>query len=109
MNRDLHKMLRESKLDKEDYNEVSKILTRLLDEKYNKNVILERLVHQANFDKDIFMHYMFKVRKESGISCYETKDGKADALGFDRTTSFGYQSVTFIDFFFENYDKINNK
>lgn len=102
MDLDLYRILKESKLDKKDYNEVSKVLTRLLNEKYSKEVVLDKLVHQANFDKDVFMKYWVAKRKrEDKPTCTLSNQEKALELGFDYNCSFGGLVVGLIDYYFE--------
>lgn len=103
MDLDLLKILKGSNINEADYKEVSKILTRLLNEKYNKEVVIEKLLSQAKFDRDVFYGYWKKKQKESGIGCYQISRDKANEFGFDRNYQFGSLAVTFIDFFFDNY------
>lgn len=98
----LHKFLKESKIEKKDFNEVSKVLTRLLNEKYNEKVILEQLVHQANFDKDVFLNYfMDRVMKEDKPICTLQNHEKSNELGFDKNSIFGSIVIGLTDYFFK--------
>lgn len=99
----LHKFLKESKIEKKDFNEVSKVLTRLLNEKYNEKVIMEQLVHKANFDKDVFYRYWYQALRENPISyCRLGNMEKATKIGFDNHSAFGSILVGLADYFIEN-------
>ncbi len=104
MDKDLHKLLESSKIEKKDYSRVSSILTRLLETKYNEKVIMERLVHEAKFDKQVFLrYYKQKSREKESVSCFEKKHIKAKEFGFDENSMFGGLIVTFTDYFYDNY------
>jgi hypothetical protein len=106
LKRHLAPLLRDSsfKMDKERL-EILSIVAKVLDEHYNKDVIIESLLHKATFDREVFHRYFRQRTRESNIGCWPRKHDEAKAIGFDTNSIFGSELVMLVEFFIENQPK----
>lgn len=110
MNKQLGPYLRDSKIPREHFQEIDIIFKRMLKENYSKEVIMERLLHKATFDIDVFMRYFDKVSRQSDMPwCIHASLEDADNIGFDTNHPFGKIALGLINNLFNNKQELLEK
>ena len=104
--KELRKLLKNSTISENNHKEIESIFNKLLETKYNKEKVIEKLLHQANFDVNVFQNYWAKTNFHCiNNLCNDDNVKKAREEGFDQESSFGTVVVGLVDYFIKNQTK----